>query len=251
MTSYEYSFYARYLGTGEDKVDVLRNNFGDGLGDAWSSVGSVTASGGVVTLGASSSVETTGTMPFFILYFTVDSIAGDSFEITFGNCYNYENAYGIVFSRGESSVTLRNLAAPTAPIAGGFDIFDAAGATVRLTVMGDTVSLAVREKDQPYDALGDSIVTASFAENNGMTYGKIGFRTGENSGVSLSDVRLYSLDSSVLIDADNAPPDEPTDEKPDNGGGNVGLIVGLSVGGAVIAAAAVVAIVLIRRKKKQ
>ena len=255
VTRDSYSFLVRYMGTGEDKVDVLRNNFENGLGDAWTSQGTVSAAGGAVTLAASSSVETVGTMPYFIMYFTVDSLDGSDFEITFGNCHDYENAFGIIFHSGENYVTLRNLKEETAAIEGNFDIFAQDGAQIKVVVLGNTVTVSARAANGPYDDLSKAIVTAEFAENLGMTYGKIGFRTAEETTAKLSDVRLYSLDASIDIDPDNAPPEEPetppATEDPDEGGLPGWAIALIVVGAVVVVAAVVVAVVFVRKKGKK
>lgn len=245
--SAEDEFTARgiYRGEAENTVDKAFTDFLNGT-QGWKVTSGTVASGKLI-FGEDGSLTTEG----IFIYFLADFSVKGGFEIVFGNCRDYENAFGIAVN-ADNTVTLRNLYAAdgtrNATLARDLRLGEDF-ASVRLKVIGSTVTLYGHAADDPLKFY--ELASFRFESDMPMTYGTVSVFGGSNTEVSRAAV--YSLDSGIEISPDDY---DPADEgagkhqKPVLGGSK-GLIIGLSVGGAVLIAAIAVAVVFIVRANKK
>lgn len=230
-------------GSDENAFDKLD----DGLNSADNFETDGTVSGGSATLSAGQSLYTKESARWFMAYFDIAERSG-SFELVFGNCYDYDNAFGVIFSDG--MISGRNLTGE--PVAYPLDGFRLPG-MVRLTVMGDAVTVSVRAHETPYDLLYKDIAAFSFDEKLPATFGKLGIVAGDGGSIVIDRVRVYSLEAAIDIET------EPYEETPiirhikplsPNTALIVGLSVGLGAGIPVLAAVVIVTVILVRKRKR-
>lgn len=245
--SAEDEFTARgvYRGEAVDLADKVVTDF-TGASAGWK-IDKGAVSNGNLQLSAGGSLSTEANFIYFLADFEVKG----SFELVFGQCRDYENAFGIAVN-ADNTVTLRNLYAQdgTRNAVLAKDIALGEGvASVRLKVIGSTVTLYGRAESDPLKYY--ELASFKFESDMPVTYGTISLVAKE--GAALSRAAVYSLDSGIEIPPDDYDPsDEMTGKHPKPVRGNkTGLIVGLSVGGAaLIAGGACLAAVLIKKKNK-
>lgn len=246
----EDSFTARgiYRGSAENLADKVSADFTATPADFTIASGNV--ANGALTLSEGGSLQTKNNFIYFLADFEVQG----AFEFVFGECHDYANAFSIKVN-ADNTVTLSNLYASgslrTATL--GRDLkLDEGTASVRVKVMGSTVTVYGRAFDDPMQYY--ELAQFTFESDMPATYGTISLRA-QSGSMTVEQINIYSLDSSIVIPPDDYDPaDEPPGKhkKPVLGeNDNLGLIIGLSVGiPVVVIAAAVVVIVLVLKKKK-
>ena len=208
--------------------------------------GSAAISSSGVQLIADATVASENEYRSFMAQITLGDIV-KGFTLSFGNAENacavkFDGARvygtGLTTSSGTSSVTL--------------DDYLSSDAIIQIEVIGGEVSVAVKNADKPYDALGTPAATFIYADGINLSKGKITLSVYDGAICAVKKVNVYSLDPTVEIPTEDyvapAPkPDNKTDDKADF---NVLWVVLPLVGAVVIAAVAVVIVIVVKRKKR-
>lgn len=186
---------------------------------------------------------------YFLLYLRLDGLQ-EAVELTFGECHDVDNAFSVKIAT-DGTVTLRNLLTESGTtqttLAENLRFSDAV--CLKLSVIGPQVVLSGRAETA---ALYTELARFTFEDDMPATYGKIAVRA--HGAMTLSDVAVYTLDTSIPIDPDNYDPaDEATGRRikplPPNPMRTV-IIVCSVVGGVLVLSGAALTVVLVLRKKK-
>lgn len=241
----EFVVRAIYRGTAENLTDVAYTDFsGDNAG--WEVVGSADATG-ALALAPDGKLATQSDFVYFIAEFNVKG----GFEIVFGECHDYENAFGITVT-ADNAVTLRNLLSETGERTAVLsrDLrLEEEYADIRLKVMGNTVTLYGRSAGDPL--VWYELASFSFESDMPATYGTVSLRAADGEA-SVRKAAVYSLDASIeILPDDYDPADEGTGKhkKPLQGGEGIDTGIIVAIAAAVVVLAAVAAVLIIKKKK--
>lgn len=244
-SSAQFSVRAIYRGSDENALDKLD----EGMDSADNFDNDGVFADGKAVLSDGRYLYTKSSVRNFMAYFDISALEGSSFELVFGNCFDYDNAFGVKFGGGE--VVGRNLIGDA--VSCSLDGL-AVPAMIRLTVLGNSVSVALRRADTPYDYLYRDVATFAFADDMPVTFGKMGLVAGDGTTVTIDRLRVFSLESGIDIETEPYEEDETTvriKPLPPNYGLIIGLSVGIGGGVLVIGAAAVCTVIVLKRRKSK
>ena len=205
-----------------------------------------------LSLGNSSGITAASKFTDFLAYIDMKGVSGDCFTVKVGDSFIRFNGDGGIYSElgkvsGGSSLPFTKLAA---------------GGTVMIEARGEYISVSVIAADTPPSLLETPV--AVYKTDRRTAAVSVSVETGEDAVLSLSSVRLYTLNPQINIEADNytgdnswpvkkAPPtaDGQDDGDSVSGCGSVvaadgGTFTGVIVFGGVAAAA----IIAIKKRRK-
>lgn len=259
------SFIARgiYRGNNEKSLDVIRSDFAE-TDENWS-YNNALVTNDKVSINKNGELMSIETAMHFIMMIDIDTVRTDangSLEIIFGNCYDYNHSFGIIFNNN-NTVTLRNLFSENGTrnitLSRDINLYNSENTTtLKIMVMGSQITVFAKSENEPYDFLYKAIMTAYFENDMPATYGQLGVKTGGDTSLNLSNAQIFSLNSYIDIETEEYDPSIDADKqgrglKPLLNAGMQLYEVILIVAGIILgmAAATIVILVLIKKNGKQ
>lgn len=227
-----------------ETVDKTVTDFTAGSSDGFTLGGSATLSQSGVQLVGDGVLSTNAGYKSFLAQFVLgDMVKG--FTVSFGDS---ANRVSLRFDGSAARVYATGLVSGTSDVVTLSDYLTS-GATVQIEVIGGEIEVAVKNADQPYDALGTPAATFVYADGKAVSRGSVTVSVFDGAICAVKETNIYSLDPTVTIPTEDyvAPaPDEPKDDKKFNA-----LYVVIPVASvAVIGAAAAIVIVTLKRRKR-
>lgn len=245
----------RVLFVAKDTMGSFTDNFDGSLGESYTAANAAVKDGAAVLQGGSSaaSLERNGVVKNFILTFDITSnTLADSFTVVFGKI-EQDVYHGVQFTKGGEVKTVGFDEESTAELSR--DLWKQNGKfTMRITVSGGKVSIAVIEQGEPLNILNEPEITF-----DGVVHaGAVGWLTQSASGeLAVDNVRLVNTGAYSEID-DEDEPKVPVDSDPEDpespeepSGGCSGSVGGIQIAVAAAALIGVAAVALKTKKRKE
>ena len=218
-----------------DDAEAVSIDFSDQ--SLYTASGTAIAHGRALSLGASSGITAANKFTDFLMYLDMNGVSGDSITVHIGDAFIRLNGDGGIYS--EMSKVSGGTSLPFSALSGG--------GTVMIEARGEYVSVSVIAENTPPSLLETPVVV--YKTNRRASAVSISVNTGESAVLSLSAMRIYSLSSTIEIEADNytgdnswpiknAPP--AADETNKGSGCNAVVAGGCSVAAVVLLAATVI-----------
>lgn len=130
------------------------------------------------------------------------------------------------------------------------DDYLTSGAIVKIEAVGGSVEIAVKNADEPYDALGTPVAVFTYADGVSASRGKVTLGVFDGAICAVKEANVYSLDPTITIPTENyvEPKKDGGEEKTSF---NPLYVIIPCAGAAVVAAAVTITLVVVKRRKHE